>query len=53
MKQAHSVHVLRELAHQQGLNVELMTAEIARLTARTRASFASPRLIQPDIIYSK
>ena len=50
MRQAHSTHVLRELAHQQGVNIGLMTAEIARLTQRTRASFTSACLEQPDNI---
>lgn len=52
MRQSHAVHVLREISHQQQSDIELMQHEIARWLQRSKASFAAPRPVQPDIIYS-
>ncbi|KAL0024576.1 hypothetical protein WJX79_010339 [Trebouxia sp. C0005] len=52
MRQSHAVHVLREISHQQQADIERMMHEIARLSERSKASFALQRPAQPDIIYS-
>lgn len=52
MRQSHAVHVLREISHQQQVDIQLMKHEIARLSERTKASFALQRPVQPDITYS-
>ena len=52
MRHSHAVHVLREISHQQQSDIELMRHEIARLSERSKASFALQRKVQPDIISS-
>ncbi len=52
MRQSHAVHVLREISHQQQADIQLMKHEVARLSERSKASFALQRPVQPDITYS-
>ena len=50
IRQSHAVHLLREIAHQQHSDIQLLEREISRLTERSKASFALQKLVQPDIV---